>query len=417
MNKDDLIEISKAKYYLYNKIMDNDLWGKIGFSLASLGEQGRQFFMDISLNQKKYDDTEKTINRKFDNILKSNRGDSNIGTFLFHARKYGYKGEISHRAGKDRQIKPIAKKINIKTAVDPVLLSRKLRFIELFSILLNYPPLQDNYLFLARGLSRETIVKAGIKSLNVPLNVIDDNNKTLEKNEDGKTIYNLDSNKGILKDLVVGLCRDMSEFEGVDLQEIKDFLTKIGILIQVKNSRFFRNYLQDYVIPCYDWKGNTISLQFTSSFETREKHKKKNLQKYYFLNSLEGEKAPLFYFPEDYKTYDYDKPLFITEGIIDSLSLKDSLFGNLQAIALYSANFTIDESKKEELTEVRKFKSIILLIEDDTAGNKAKKRLQECFSKEQTTVITVDKLAKSLNIDNANIKDTNDILKQIRAKQ
>jgi len=410
----DLNEIEKATPYFYNQITDYRTWSSLGFALANLGETGRSFFIDISLNQKDYTDNEESLNREYSRILSKNKGTTKLNTFFYYAKQYGY--DVKEKPGTKNYTK-----INIKTVIKPTiknkidlkLLRNKRQYIELFNILFNYPKAKDRYFIFDRGLSIETIKEAEIKTLNISLNVYDDN-QSLKHNEDEKSIYNLDQNKGILKQLSINLCKELKAFSKAKETDIKDFLQTIGILTKTKTSRFFRNYLQDYLIPCYDNQGNIINIQFTTSYETREKYKNKNLQKYYYLNNLPGETAPLFYYPPYFKSYDHNEPIYITEGIIDSLSLRDSLFSKVQSIALFSANFTIDKKKLQEIKELEKFKSIFLLIEDDKQGKQARKQLKKSFNKDKTTILSNKKLANYYNVNSSNIKDVNDILKQLK---
>ena len=145
-----------------------------------------------------------------------------------------------------------------------------------------------------------------------------------------------------------------------------------------------------------------------------QKNKIHSLQKYYYLNNLPGETAPLFYYPPYFNKYDHNEPLYITEGIIDSLSLRDKLFSKVQSIALFSANFTIDKKKLQEIKELEKFKSIFLLIEDDKQGKQARKQLKNSFDKDKTTILSNKKLAEHYNVNSSNIKDANDILRQLK---
>jgi hypothetical protein len=67
-----------------------DIWMEIGFALASIGEDGRKYFLRLSLANKEYTDTEEELNKKFDSFLKDYDGRSSLGTLFFHAKKYGY---------------------------------------------------------------------------------------------------------------------------------------------------------------------------------------------------------------------------------------------------------------------------------------------------------------------------------------
>lgn len=77
--------------FLKGKIDNYDEYLRVGFALASLGEEGREFFLLIGRDNPKYPaDTEAVLNKKFDNLLKDYRGDITLGTFFEIAKKYGF---------------------------------------------------------------------------------------------------------------------------------------------------------------------------------------------------------------------------------------------------------------------------------------------------------------------------------------
>ena len=63
-----------------------DDWISIGFSLASLGESGREYFHVVSSQNAKYNERE--TDRKFDGFLRGN-GRISIGTFFHYCKLYG----------------------------------------------------------------------------------------------------------------------------------------------------------------------------------------------------------------------------------------------------------------------------------------------------------------------------------------
>ena len=63
-----------------------DDWISIGFSLASLGEEGREYFHIVSSQNAKY--TERETDRKFDGFLRGN-GRIGIGTFFHYCKQFG----------------------------------------------------------------------------------------------------------------------------------------------------------------------------------------------------------------------------------------------------------------------------------------------------------------------------------------
>lgn len=82
--------IDSAAAFLEGKISNYDDWMRIGFALASLGEKGREYFLRISSNNPKYNDTEELINSKFDGFLKDYNGEIKTGTLYEIARRYGW---------------------------------------------------------------------------------------------------------------------------------------------------------------------------------------------------------------------------------------------------------------------------------------------------------------------------------------
>ena len=83
--------VKDAAEFLKCKIDNYDEYLRIGFALASIGEEGREFFLMIGKDNPKYpEDTEAVLNKKFDSLLKDYRGDIFLGTFFEIAKKYGF---------------------------------------------------------------------------------------------------------------------------------------------------------------------------------------------------------------------------------------------------------------------------------------------------------------------------------------
>lgn len=83
--------VRDAAEFLKGKIDNYDEYLRVGFALASLGEEGREFFIMIGKDNPKYpEDTEEVLNKKFDSLLKDFRGDITLGTFFEIAKKYGF---------------------------------------------------------------------------------------------------------------------------------------------------------------------------------------------------------------------------------------------------------------------------------------------------------------------------------------
>lgn len=66
---------------------DYDNWKNIGFAFASLGEQGREFFHEVSSLYPAYD--AKETNDKFNNFLETKSGKIGIQTFFYHCKNAG----------------------------------------------------------------------------------------------------------------------------------------------------------------------------------------------------------------------------------------------------------------------------------------------------------------------------------------
>jgi hypothetical protein len=99
-------EIERAVEYISKGLLDDsyDEWLRIGFALASIGEDGREHFLKISLANRNYNDSEENINKKYDGLLKDYNGKIGLGTLFNIAQKYGYKKRepIFWREGKNK---------------------------------------------------------------------------------------------------------------------------------------------------------------------------------------------------------------------------------------------------------------------------------------------------------------------------
>ena len=67
-----------------------DEWYRIGFGLVTIGEDGRKYFLQLSLSNQYYHDSEFEINKKFDELLKKYNGSITLGTVYHIAEKYGW---------------------------------------------------------------------------------------------------------------------------------------------------------------------------------------------------------------------------------------------------------------------------------------------------------------------------------------
>jgi len=81
---------------------------------------------------------------------------------------------------------------------------------------------------------------------------------------------------------------------------------------------------------------------------------------------------------------------------------------------LFTANFSLDYQKKEELDSLKHF-TIYLLIEQDTAGTEAQNKLKDYMTANgfKLKITSIKALAKLKGIS-APVKDFNDLNKAIR---
>jgi len=88
----DKEKLESAIEFLENNLPANcyDEWYRIGFGLVTIGEEGRKYFLQVSLGNTNYHDTEFEINRKFDSLLKDYDGKVTLGTLYHIAEKYGW---------------------------------------------------------------------------------------------------------------------------------------------------------------------------------------------------------------------------------------------------------------------------------------------------------------------------------------
>ena len=68
-----------------------DEWYRVGFGLVTIGEDGRKYFLKLSLGNQHYHDTEFAISKKFDELMKKHDGRITLGTVYHLAEKYGWK--------------------------------------------------------------------------------------------------------------------------------------------------------------------------------------------------------------------------------------------------------------------------------------------------------------------------------------
>ena len=83
---------------------------RIGFALSSIGDEGEKYFIDMSLKNPNYKDTEFELKKKYQALLKDSNGTVTLGTIYHIAEIYGWKKNIKFWAvdDKDKLRIPIA---------------------------------------------------------------------------------------------------------------------------------------------------------------------------------------------------------------------------------------------------------------------------------------------------------------------
>lgn len=88
----DLKFLPSAIEFLAERLVDYNDWVKCGFALSSLGEEGRKYFLDLSLKNPNYpQDTPEIINKKFDSLLRDKSNHVSINSLFYTAINHGYK--------------------------------------------------------------------------------------------------------------------------------------------------------------------------------------------------------------------------------------------------------------------------------------------------------------------------------------
>lgn len=95
-NSCDKEKLESAIKFLGKNMPDHcyNEWLRIGFGLATLGEIGRKYFIQLSLLNSNYHDTEYEISKKFDSLFSDHDGKITIGTVYHIAEKYGWKPPV-----------------------------------------------------------------------------------------------------------------------------------------------------------------------------------------------------------------------------------------------------------------------------------------------------------------------------------
>jgi len=88
----DKEKLESAIEFLGDKLPGNcyDEWYRIGFGLVTIGEEGRKYFLQLSLSNQYYHDSEFEINKKYDELMRKYNGSITLGTVYHIAEKYGW---------------------------------------------------------------------------------------------------------------------------------------------------------------------------------------------------------------------------------------------------------------------------------------------------------------------------------------
>ncbi|MHB8871677.1 MAG: PriCT-2 domain-containing protein [Candidatus Doudnabacteria bacterium] len=88
----DKEKLESAIEFLEMNLPNNcyDDWYRIGFGLVTIGEEGRKYFLKMSLGNQHYHDSEFAINKKFDELMKKSDGRITLGTLYHIAEKFGW---------------------------------------------------------------------------------------------------------------------------------------------------------------------------------------------------------------------------------------------------------------------------------------------------------------------------------------
>ena len=65
-------------------------WYRIGFALVPFGDEGRKYFVEMSLANPNYQDTEMQLNKKFDELVKDYDGRVTLGSLYHLAERFGW---------------------------------------------------------------------------------------------------------------------------------------------------------------------------------------------------------------------------------------------------------------------------------------------------------------------------------------
>lgn len=99
----DIDKLESALEYLAEHLPENSYedWYKIGFALIPLGEKGEEYFVKMSSDNPKYNDSEQEIRNKFELLKKDYDGRVTLGTLFHIAELHGWKKPIVKFWSKD----------------------------------------------------------------------------------------------------------------------------------------------------------------------------------------------------------------------------------------------------------------------------------------------------------------------------
>lgn len=92
----DKVRLESALNHLSINLPSNcyEEWYRIGFALVSLGDEGENYFVEFSLKNPNYYDSETTIRKKFAELSREYDGRVTLGTIYHLAETYGWKKPI-----------------------------------------------------------------------------------------------------------------------------------------------------------------------------------------------------------------------------------------------------------------------------------------------------------------------------------
>ncbi|HKJ82215.1 MAG TPA: PriCT-2 domain-containing protein, partial [Ignavibacteriaceae bacterium] len=92
----DKARLESALEFLSQNLPDGSYeeWYKIGFALVPLNEQGEKYFVEMSLKNPSYNDTEFELKKKYESLVKDYDGRVTIGTIYHIAEMYGWKKPV-----------------------------------------------------------------------------------------------------------------------------------------------------------------------------------------------------------------------------------------------------------------------------------------------------------------------------------